>query len=246
MLKRIDFDHPLPYYSQLITLLSERIHNGEWQPGDQLPSEADLCQMYAVSRTVVRQALQEMQYAGLVSRRKGKGTFVAQPKLGESLVQTLTGFYQDMRERGHTVATQVLQSDRIQPSPKIAEQLQLEAGADVYRIERLRFVDGEPIVLVTTYLPCRLCPGLAQFDLSARSLYEVLEHALGLELSHGRRSIEAVAANAREAQLLDVREGDPLIRLESVTFLKDGRPVEYYQAVHRGDRSRFEVELYRR
>lgn len=98
---------------------------------------------------------------------------------------------------------------------------------------------------MTTYLPYNICPNLVDEDLSTQSLYAVLEKKYGLELSHGRRTIEAVAANQYEAQLLGIAEGAPLVLLDSVSYLKDGRPIEYFHAVHRGDRSKFEVEVVR-
>ena len=95
----INFDSHIPYYIQLIEALKEKISLGEWKVGDQLPSEPELCEIYGVSRTVVRQALREIELEGLITRRKGKGTFIAEPKISESLAQKLTGFYQDMIEQ---------------------------------------------------------------------------------------------------------------------------------------------------
>ncbi|MCJ7660413.1 MAG: GntR family transcriptional regulator [Anaerolineales bacterium] len=243
--KMIDFDSHIPYYFQLIEVLKEKINQGEWKPGDQITSEPELCEIYGISRTVVRQALKEMEYEGLIYRRKGKGTFIAEPKIGESLVQKLTGFYQDMVERGYKPVTQVLRHEIVPANAKIARHLGLEQGTLVFVIERLRFVEEVPILLVTTYLPYELCPKLGDYDLSDKSLYAVLEKEFGIKLSHGRRTIEAVAANEREAELLQVDECAPLVLLDSVTYLEDGTSIEYYHAVHRGDRSRFEVELVR-
>ena len=104
---------------------------------------------------------------------------------------------------------------------------------------------SEPITLVTTYIPYDICPDLIDEDLGSQSLYALLEKKHGFELSHGRRTIEAVAANQYEAQLLGVEEGAPLVLLDSVSYLRDGRPIEYFHAVHRGDRGRFEVEVVR-
>src|SRR3990172_1139894 len=103
--KSIVFESNIPYYLQLIDLLKEKIAQGTWKPGDQIPSEPELCSIYGVSRTVVRQALMELELEGLIIRRKGKGTFIAEPKINESLVQKLTGFYQDMVDRGHKPIT---------------------------------------------------------------------------------------------------------------------------------------------
>lgn len=243
--KAIDFKSNIPYYIQLVAIIKENISSGEWKIGQRIPSEPELGDIYGVSRTVVRQALGEIELEGLISRRKGKGTFVAEKKISESLVQKLMGFYQDMVDRGFKPETQVLKHI-IQPvTQKIGEFLGIPPETPVFCIERLRFIREEPIVLVTTYIPYSLCPRLADYDLSNQSLYHVLEREFGLKLSHGRRSIEAVPANKRAAQLLQINECDPVLLLNSVTYLRDGTPLEYYHAVHRGDRSRFEVELVR-
>lgn len=243
--KSIDFNNPIPYYIQLMDVIKEKIHAGEWKPNAQIPSEPDLCNIYGVSRTVVRQALRELEIEGLINRRKGKGTFVAEPKISESLAQKLTGFYQDMVERGLNPVTQVLQHDVVPAEKKVADFLGIKPETRVIVIERLRFINDEPIVLVTSYLPYDLCPQIANIDLSNRSLYESLETECGLMIAYGRRIIEAVAANEREAALLQVDSCAPLILLDSVSYLEDGTPIEYFHALHRGDRSRFEVELFR-
>ena len=241
----IDFGSPLPYYVQLMRLLKGRIDNGDWPAGTQLPGEPELCTLYGISRTVVRQALGEMEQQSLIVRRKGRGTFVAAPKVSESLAQRLTGFYSDMMERGYRVATEVLHQRVVPVSDKIAGYLQIAPQTLVVDIRRLRFVNDEPIQLVTSYLPYAICARLADADLVHRSLYDVLENECGQFIARGSRFIEAVAANDYEARLLRVERGAPLIMLDSVSVLEDGRPIEYYHAVHRGDRSRFEVELVR-
>jgi GntR family transcriptional regulator len=242
----INRESPIPYYVQVKEALRECIERGEWRPEDQLPSETELCEMFDVSRIVIRQALREMSYEGLVLRRKGKGTFVARPRIMGGLVQELTGFHQDMTRRGHQVLTRVLKQAVVPATSEVAGHLQIPPGVQVVQLDRLRFVDGEPMVLVTTYLPRQLVPGLESEDLSTRSLYEYLEQRLGLVIARGHRTIGAVAAGELEAQLLGIEKGAPLLSLHSVSYLDDGTPLEYYYALHRGDRSSFEVELIRR
>lgn len=242
---RIDFDSPIAYYVQLKEILEAKIESGEWGLGDKLPSESELCKIFGISRTVVRQSLQEMEYEGLIYRRKGKGSFVAKPKIAESLAQKLTGFYQDMVARGKEPVTKVLSFEKIAAGSQVAKYLKLMPDDIVYKVTRLRFIDSEPIVLVTTYLPTKLCPNLEEADLENQSLYAYLEEKYGIVLSRGHRTIEAVAASEDEANLLKIEVGSPLILLDSVSYLEDWTPVEYYHALHRGDRSRFEVELVR-
>ena len=239
----IDRQSYIPFYVQVKESLRDLIDGGGRAPGEQLPGEPELCRLYDVSRTVIRQALRDLELEGLIVREKGRGTFVAEPKLREGLFGELTGFYDDMAGKGRPPVSRVLTQEIIAATPKIAGYLRLRPRTPVVHIDRLRFVAGEPIVLVATYLPAARCPGLENVDFTERSLYEYLETAYGLVIARGRRTLEAVPASEYEAGLLQVKKGAPLILLDSVSYLGDGAPIEYYHALHRGDRSRFEVEL---
>ena len=241
----IDFESHIPYYHQLLEIIKIKIKEGTWSPGDRIPSEAELCDTYGVSRTVVRQALRELESENIIIRRKGKGTFVAKPKISEGLIQKLTGFYQDMTERGLVPGTKVLFQQIVPANQKIARYLDIPLGTEIVDIKRLRFIHDEPIQLVTTYIPRYLSPDLVNVELSKRSLYEYLETENGIKIARGIRYIEAVLANKEEADLLEIDEGDPLIMLDSVSYTETGQAIEYYHAIHRGDRSRFVVELIR-
>jgi len=245
MSEKINFDNRIPYYIQLMEILKGKIERGDWQPGDQIPGEQDLCELYGISRTVVRQALLELELEGVINRRKGKGTFIALPKINEGLVQKLTGFYQDMAERGLNQTTKVLHQNVTPASEKVAQFLNIKTDENVVDILRLRFINDEPIQLVTTYIPLEICPALASVDLTNRSLYEFLETECGIFIAKGHRYIEAVLANDTEAALLGIERGAPLLLLDSISYSEDEKPIEYYHALHRGDRSRFEVDLHR-
>ena len=190
MLNSLDF-RPIVYYIQVKKALREHIDHGDRRPGDQLPGEPELCHMFDVSRIVMRRALRELEYEGLIVREEGKRTFVAEPKIDESLVQQLTIFYQDMVQRGRTPVTQVLKQPAVPASPKVAARLRIEADTPVIVIDRLHFVQDEPIVLVTTYLPYALCPGIFQADLSTQSHYALLVEQSRLIIAQGRRTLEA-------------------------------------------------------
>jgi GntR family transcriptional regulator len=241
----IDRKSYIPYYIQVMDAIKEQVEQGGMPPGEQLPGEPELCRIFDVSRTVIRQALKELEIQGLIVREKGRGTFVAEPKIGGSLFQELTGFYHDMEQKGRLPVSQVLKQEVVLPTALVAAHLNLAVGQKVIQVDRLRFVEDEPIVLVTTYLPHALCPGLVTVDLANQSLYAYLEQAYGLHIARGTRTLEAVPANEYEAELLRVKKGAPLILLDSVSYLEDGTAIEYYHALHRGDRSRFEVNLIR-
>lgn len=243
--QNINFESHIPYYIQLMDILKDNIQETKWLPGEQIPGEQELCETFGVSRTVVRQALRELELAGVITRRKGKGTFIAEPKISEGLIQNLTGFYQDMVERGLKPETKVLHQNIIRANEKVANYLGIPLGTEVIDIQRLRYINDEPIQLVTTYIPLQVYPPLADVDLTNRSLYEYLEKEGGIFLTRGRRYIESVLANETEASLLGIERGAPLLMLDSVSYSESGQPIEFYHALHRGDRTRFEVELVR-
>lgn len=235
----------MPFYYQLKQILLDEIGRRDMRPGDRLPGDHELCATYGVSRTVVRQTLAELEYEGVIERVKGRGTFVAEPKTSEGLVQSLTGLFEDVATRGSHLRSEVRKLARVPADAQVAADLQVEPGTDVIVIERLRFVDGEPWVLTVTHVPYALAPGLLDDDLTDQSLYALLEQKYQVRLVRGRRSVEASVAGAALARGLGVKRGDPVLVLRSVSVGEDERPVESFVAFHRGDRSRFEVELAR-
>jgi GntR family transcriptional regulator len=194
----------------------------------------------------VRQALQQLEFEGLVLRERGRGTFVAEPKISStSLVHSLMGFYEDMEKRGIEMVSDMLEQSMQPAGQHVAEYLNVEAVTPVIKLHRLRSIEEEPIVLVTSYLPYELCPGVLSEDFTHQSLYIYLEETCGLKVARGRRRIEAVAANQIEAELLQISNGAPLIKMESVSYLQDGTPIEFFNGLFRGDRSCFEMEVAR-
>ncbi len=241
---RVDRASVIPYYYQLKQILSGRITSGALAPGAQLPGEHELCALYDVSRTVVRQALNELQYEGLIERHRGRGTFVARPKLPEGLISGLAGLHEDAAMRGRSLRSTVLALREAPATSSIAERLGLRPDEPVVELERLRFINGQPWVVVTTYIPAALVPGLARHDLGGdASLYQLLKEGYGLPITAAVRTVEATIAGPRDAALLRIEEGDPLLVLRSVSLTVGDRPLEYFIAHHRGDQSAFTVYL---
>ena len=239
----IDSQSAIPFYYQLQLYIEQKIKNNAWKPGQKLPSEKNLCDHFNVSRTVVRQTLSELASDNLIETIKGKGSFVSAKKHAWHLMQNLGGFYDDAVTRGQEVTTRVLEQEDIPANSEIAEFLLLQPGEIVTKMKRLRFGDGEPLVVVTTYIPKKLCPDLVNVDFTDRSLYAHLREVYGLVIAEGIRTIESVNASDELARLLEVEKGAALSLLKSLGWTKDGTPLEYYVAWHRGDRSRFQVRL---
>jgi GntR family transcriptional regulator len=241
----IDKASPVPFYYQLRQLLEGAVASGALAAGDQIPTEAALCERFDVSRTVVRQALSDLERTGIVTRVKGKGTFVAPPKVSEFVAKTLTSLHEDLSARGERLETKVLRLEVEPVSPHVAQMLELPESERIVLLERVRYLRGEPLVVTTAHMPYSLCAPILELDMSDRSLFETYERELGLKLHRGTRAIEARAASAEVAAHLGTNEGAPVLVFSGVTYLEDGRPVEYFVGIHRGDRSRFETELFR-
>lgn len=236
-------DKPIPFHAQVYEAIEAIIRNGDLQPGDQLPGEPRLCDLFGVSRTVIRQALEQLMRDGLVVRIMGKGTFVAQPRIDADLVGRLTGFHEDMLEHGHVLVSNVLKQESGPASPKVARYLQIPVGEEIIEMQRLRYIGHDAISLGTIYLPYKLCAPVMKADFRFQSLYRFLREACGLKFVRSERWIEAVLATEEEAKFLGVESGAPLILLESVTYLEDGTAMEYYHSVNRSDRARFKFNV---
>jgi len=236
---------PIPLYFQIGKILETQILEHALSPGDQLPTEVDLCEHYQVSRSVIRQALQNLVNRGLIKRLPGRGTFVSIHIVKESLIRELPGFYEDTIDQGHRPGTRVLEKRVQEPSPEIAANLEIDTCASILFLKRLPFVDNEPHLLSETYLRIDVEPRLVDEDFADGSLYELLENRFGLIIAHGTRIVEAALATKDDALNLDIKPWAPLLLLTSLVYLSDGRPFEYSIGKHRADRARFEVDLVR-
>ena len=239
----IDRDSAAPMYDQLRRLIIDSIGEGKLVAGDLLPGEHRLCEQYGISRTVVRQALAQLEQEGVVERVKGKGTFIAHPRTSESLVHSLVGLYEDVERRGGHVRSDVLRHETELADGEIADALEVPVGTRVVVLSRLRHVDGEPWSLSTTWMPESVGIVTLGADLEEGSLYSLLA-SHGIRATHGVRSAEATVASAEQGRRLNVAPGSALLRLRSVSRGEDGTPIEFFVAYHRGDRSRFEFQLH--
>jgi len=238
----IDKYQPLPIYCQLKDLLRQKIESGEWQPGDLIPSERELCNEHGISRMTVRQAVAELVNEGRLRREQGRGTFVAQPKI-EQRLSSLTSFTQDMAARGKRVESQVLRQELVMAQPEVATVLGLRPDTQVMLLERLRLVDGVPLALETCHLHFPSCESLLQEDLAHQSLYAVLARKYGLVPSRAHQQMEATKCELYPLRLLGLRQGSPVLLIRRTSLTQDGIPFEYTVSIYRGDKYVFHAEL---
>ncbi len=232
---------PIPLYYQLAEWLREQISAGNLPVGSQLPSERDLGDQVGISRMTARQAITYLVNEGVLVVRQGVGTFVAEPKLTHNALNLL-GFTAEMMAQGGQVTSDVLEQALVSPPQRVAERLALRPDAQTVKVVRLRFVDGQPLLLETSYVPSALCPGLESEDLAGQSLYTLLEERYGLRLQRASQTFEATVLNEYERTHFSTSASLSMVLLQGVTFAGHDQPVEYFKALYRGDRFQFSLE----
>lgn len=232
----------VPLHQQLYEILRDRIRHGDWGVGQAFPAEPELMAQFAVSRITVRQVMGRLASEGLIVRRQGRGSFVAEPTLEQGLSRIFS-FTEDMLRRGLVPSTRVLQSNLIAAPDDIAASLQVRPGDELAHLVRLRLADGKPLSIEETYLVHRLCPGVLKRDYAAVSLRASLAAEYGLRLTQARQTIRSIAAASAHAHLLGIPTRSPLLFVERITNTQAGAPVEFLRIFYRGDRYSLYAEL---
>ncbi len=232
----------VPRYERLASRLADAIRRGALVPGSALPPEPELAERLGVSRQTVHQALASLARQGLVTRRRGVGTFVGEP----FVEQPLTGLYSFVRtllSQGRSPSSQLL-GYRMVVEPDASPLLEGRTDALVCEITRLRLVDGKPFVVETVFLPGSCGARLPLARLAHEPLYELLWESCGVVVAYAEETLQPVTLEHSHAVLLGLPPGAPAFLVERVGFAEPhGRPVELRRSVIRGDRYRFRVRL---
>ena len=232
----------LAAYKQIQSAVLEQIESGSLKPGDSVHSERELAKIHDVSLMTARHALTELEREGIVVRRRGAGTFVAPPKIH---FNKLVGFTEQMASRGLTASSKTLIAKVITGESEIAARLNLSPSAALVKVERLRQGGTEPFSLETCYLSAERFPGLTKTSFAQGSLFAVLEREYKLEIAHADEEIDAIAADARMAEVFGVPKGSPLLRIRQIIFSAGGRPEIYVGGIYRADRHTLLVRRFR-
>lgn len=234
----------MPLYHQLKASLLRDIDAGRWRAGEQLPTEDALMARFRVSKITVRQALRELAQLGYIRREQGRGTFVQGAPLEEG-PRDLKSFTAEMHGHGLTASSRVLEQGVIPASADIASRLAISEGAPVFRLQRLRLADAEPMGVQTAYVPTQLAPGIDDVSFVDASLYDILASRYALSPASARETHQAVAVPDEVALLLRALPGSPALMAERLTALADGRPLEFVHSIMRGDRYKIVLDLAR-
>ncbi len=238
----------IPLYYQLENVLREKITSGSFNGGERLPTEIELIEQYGVSRITVRQALKALSDDGLIERRQGRGTFVAERKSKKRKFTGtihLTGSLDELIAMGMDTPVKVLEMNRVEADAHEAELLQLKVGTPIYRLKRLRMNENKPFGLIINYLPEEIGSHLTVAELSSGALLHTIETKLGYTLDNARQEIKAELSDPYVAQLLDIRVGTALLSIERTVYTDKGVPVEYVHTLYRSDLYGYSVKLIR-
>ncbi|MGI9862347.1 GntR family transcriptional regulator [Moorella naiadis] len=242
----IDRSNPLPLHSQITQQLLQQFMAGKWKVGDPFPTDKQLMEEFGVSITTVRHALGELVREGLIERRAGRGTYViktAQENLGK-----LRGFFEEMNAQGLKPSADILKMGAIQVTPVLLArypELTTFAAQQLFRIDKIQKADDMPLTYIRSFLPLDVGRQLATYDLVSHGIYEWLENKLGIKIERAEQTITAIAASSKEAGILGIKTGSPLLVTQRVVFTSGDHPIEVYYNYARPDRYKFWVQMYR-
>lgn len=234
----LDPDSAAPLYHQIRESLRGAIEDGYLEAGLMLPPERELALTYGVNRLTLRQAVGELVHEGLLRREHGVGTFVARPKVVLRM-DLASGFSELVREAGHTRSSRLISLRVVPARVHVADQLDVEEGVEVWRLQRLRLADDEPFMIETVYLAHDRFPDLDEADLVRDGLYRTLRERFGCDLADTEDTLEPVFLDAYERELLDTDDKTLGLLVEATTRDTHGEVVEFSKSVVRGDRSRY-------
>ena len=237
-------DSDIPLYSQLVSIVKRNITAGTLAAGELLPSEAELCKTFNVSRSTVRQAIGSLEAEGLVVRKQGRGTFVAEPKMRRK-TENVYSFTSEISSMGMTPSSKLMEFEVLAPTPDIIKVLELNTeDSNVYRFTRIRNVDGEPLILETSFYPQYIYPKLTRELLRTHSFYSLL-YEVGIAPASAVDSYEAVVLGREEAEMLGAKPGSCAFSVQRRTRTETGMIYEYTQSLIRADRVKLDVFLHK-
>lgn len=229
-----------PVYIQIHNQLRDNIESGKWPVGTKIPAERELAVSFGVSRMTLRQAIQTLVDEGILERRVGSGTFVANRKVQEKM-SGVTSFTDLMKSDGKTPSSKTVSYHITIPSETEIEKLKLSPGERVLRMERVRYGNMIPICYEIATVPAKLIEAFSKQEVTT-SLYQTLEEKGHLYPGHAIQHVSATNANEKIAEYLGIKRGDALLRMTQLSYLQDGRPFEYVHTQYVGARFEFVLE----
>jgi GntR family transcriptional regulator len=228
-------------YKQVELKLLDAIRTGIYKNGEKIPTELALCELYNVSRTTIRLALQQLNVVGRIKKIQGKGTFVVKEKIPHHTLAPIMSFPEQMENLGRRSESRVLEAIVVPADSPLAEFLHITPNSPVTKLVRLRMADDEPVYHEITYIPWQVAPGLASDDCTG-SLFKLLKEKYGLQVTRSVETLEPVIVEDAIAGVLKIEAGSPCFLIKTVSYIGDDMPIEYSIGIFRSDLSNFIIE----
>lgn len=236
----IDKGSRTPLYLQLMELLINKIETG-MSEDEQLPSEREICDCYQVSRSTVRQALDELEKDGYIYKLQGKGTFVSPKGVDQDLAKFYS-FTEEMKKLGKNPKSEIMGFEIIEATGKIKESLNVKERDLVFKITRIRKADDMPMLYEISYLPYERFEDLVKTDLETKAMYEIFKNKFNVSISKAEESFQPIITSKLESYYLGISEGAPSLKIERLTY-EDKNIIEYTISICRGDKFKYKVTL---
>lgn len=236
----VDKSSRMPLYLQLMNILIDMIET-KLEENEQILSEREICEIYNVSRTTVRQAMDELEKKGYIYKIHGKGTFVSPRRMNQDLI-SFYSFTEEMKKLGKNPSSEVTGFEIVQADEKISSIFRIDSGDLLYKVSRIRKADGLPMIYETTYLPFNRFKGINKEQLVENPMYDVLVKSFNTKITSAEEYFMPILTNKLESIYLDIKEGSPSLKIERFTYENDN-VIEYTLSVARGDKFKYRVKL---
>jgi GntR family transcriptional regulator len=236
----IDKNSTIPLYVQLMNILIEKIENS-MEENDKLDSEREICKKYSVSRTTVREALDELEKNKYIYKVQGKGNFIS-PRVVEQDLIKVSSFTEEMKKHGKNPTSKLLNFEIIEASNKVARKLEIEENELVFKISRIRIADDIPMIYEITYLPYERFKKLSKDMIEENPLYEIFRSVFNVQITSAEEVIESVLINKLESVYLEMPQGQAGLKFERIAY-EQKDIIEYTITIARGDKYRYRVCL---
>lgn len=227
---------------RVMDALAEYIEKTGLQPGDAVPSERMLSEMWQVSRGTVREALGRMCREGILIPIQGRGTYVA-PEKEHIEMKTMISFSGAFSGKGRTLASRVLAQRLEEADEYLSGILHITPGEKVHVLSRVREIDGKKLLLEISHIPAERCPGLEKISFESASLYSILEIHYGIYMDHQDISVQLSSASETEARYLDIRPGDPVFVEKGTAYDRNGQAAEYTKTIMDARKGNYTVSI---
>lgn len=213
-------------YKQISDYIKNKIILSEWKENFQIPSSNELAAQFNVSRGTIVKALNELTKEGLLISVRGKGTFVASAQIEQPLAESYISFSEDLVQKNIPFTTIVIEKKTGYFSNAVNTLLEIPDKEEVFRLRRVRHVNGKPLVYLINYVRCDLCPGIQDMDFTTIRLFDAIEDKSGFQIVSGRRLFSAESADMETARWLEIPKKDPVFHLQQVSYLSNNKAIE--------------------